>query len=332
MEEGLKGKAELIHGGAVRLPEGLQLQGTYPQDGTMVFSFSGCRVKKSVSYEEGEFELHQSGRILSIWKDGSQIANGVKVLPTSFHCPDQAYFNLDPERDGRPCYYDSPVIPVSQSLISVEDIMERLSTAMSRGKVKSVAFTSGICGDAGSTAERMADCVAAVREAFPKMTIGAEAYITEPSQIGMLREAGINEIRINTGCARRDIFEKLCPDADYELPFEMLKACTDYFKRGKMASTFFYGLGETDQDVDMMLERLSRMNVLPVLRMARTNGRDRELYEKCGIPMEQPSVLRSMFLAGLQKNAMARHGLNPERFHSMCFTCQCCDLVPFYDF
>jgi len=48
--------------------------------------------------------------------------------------------------------------------------------------------------------------------------------------------------------------------------------------------------------------------------------------------METPSVLRSLFLAGLQKSAMKRHGLNPERFHTMCFSCQCCDLVPFQDF
>ncbi len=342
MEEGLRKKAELIIGGGIRLPEGYELPcrisrstaGPGAGSGSAVFAFDGYRVKKPVSYEDGEFELRvgDDGG-LAIYRDGGAFVHDVSIQPVVRHCPEQAFFNLDSHCIYKCSYCNSPVLPQDEDKhLTTERIMEMLAESMEQGKVKSVAFTSGVTGSVDGTVDRMAEAVAAVREAYPKMTIGVEPYITDAGQIAALREAGANEIKINVECARKDIFERVCPDLDYDGIFSMLREANNYFKKGKMASNILYGLGETDQDIDMLLERLCRMNVLPGLRMVRINDMNRDRLIAAGVPMEPPSVLRSLFLAGLQKSAMKRHGLNPERFHTMCFSCQCCDLVPFQDF
>ena len=342
MEEGLKKKAELILGGGIRLPEGYELPcrishstaGPGAGLGSAVFAFDGYRVKKPVSYENGEFELRvDDDGGLALYREGSAFVQGVSIQPVVRHCPEQAFFDLDPHCIYNCAYCNSPLLPPDEDKhLTTERIMEMLAESMEQTKVKSVAFTSGVSVSVDHTIDRMAEVVAAVRETYPKMTIGVEPYITEVGQIAVLREAGANEIKINVECARKDIFERVCPDLDYDNIFRMLREANNYFKKGKMASNILYGLGETDQDIDMLLERLCRMNVLPGLRMVRINDMNRDRLIAAGVPMETPSVLRSLFLAGLQKSAMKRHGLNPERFHTMCFSCQCCDLVPFQDF
>ena len=341
MEEGLTRKCELLHGGCIRLPEGFELPYRLSQStagpgaglGSAVFAFDKYRVKKPVSYDEGDFDLHVDDGRMSLWRDGRLFVDDVRIQPVIRHCPNQAFFNLDQHCIYNCAYCNSPLLgPGLDKGLTVERIMEMLEESLSQYKFKTVAFTSGVVGSVGETVDRMADAVRAVRETYPKMTIGVEPYVTEAGQIAQLREAGANEIKINVECATRDIFERVCPDLDYDNTYDMLREANVYFKKGKIASNIIYGLGETDQDVDMTLERLCRMNVLPGLRMVNINDLNRERLLAAGVPDERPTVLRSMFLAGLQKSAMKRHGLNPERFLSMCFSCACCDLVPFTDF
>ncbi|MDO5852872.1 MAG: radical SAM protein [Thermoplasmata archaeon] len=339
MEEGLTKKAELIHGGCVRLPEGYELpcrvsmSSSGPDAGlhVAVFSFGGFRVRKAVSRTEGEFELRvsESGG-LSMYRDGAEFLESVEVQPIIRHCPEQAFFNMDTRSIHRSALH--PRKADEGRRIGAGDVMRMLEESMAEFKVRSVAFTTGIHGSVDESVDNVAEAVAAVRAAFPKMTIGVECYIDDPDQIARLRQAGTNEIKINVECARPDIYERVHPDTSYETAFSMLREANAYFKKGKMASNVIYGLGETDQDVDMVLERLCRMNVLPVLRMARVNDLNRSSMEAAGVPLEPPTIIRTLFLSSLQKSAMKRHGLNPERFHTMCFSCQCCDLVPFTDF
>lgn len=342
MEEGLIRKGELIHGGGIRLPEGFALPCRLSQStagpgagmGSAVFAFGDYRVKKSVSYDSGEFDLHvEPDGSMSLWRDGSPFVSGVTIQPVIRHCPNQAFFNLDQHCMYHCAFCTSPQLGCElDKHLTTDRILEMLAESLSEYKFKTVAFTSGVVGSVDATVDRMVDAVAAVREAYPKMTIGVEPYISDPSQIASLREAGANEIKINVECATKEIFDRVCPDMDYDHIFDMLRAANDHFKKGKIASNLIYGLGETDQDIDMVMERLCRMNVLPGLRMVRINDMNRARLAAAGVPTEPPTVLRTMFLAGLQKSAMKRHGMTPERFHSMCFSCACCDLVPFIDF
>ena len=342
MEEGLIKKAELIHGGAIRLPEGLELPvrlscstaGPGAGSSSIVLAYGKYRVKKPVTYGEGDFDLVPvEGDKYALYRDGELFQDGVQIQPVIRHCPNQAFFNLDQHCMYHCAYCTSPILdPSLDKRLTTEKILAMIDESMQVRKFKTVAFTSGVVGSTAQTVDRMCDVVKAVRELYPKIVIGVEPYVSEAGQIAQLREAGANEIKINIECATKEIFDRVCPGFDYDNTFSMLREANTYFKKGKMASNILYGLGETDQDIDMTMERLCRMNVLPGLRMVRMNDANRARLLAAGVPEEPPTLLRTLFLAGLQKSAIKRHGLNPERFHSMCFSCACCDLVPFVDF
>ena len=101
MEEDLiLAKAELISGGAVSVPKGYRFPvrlsrstaGPGAGNRSVVFSFNGMRVKKSVS-DDGEFCFDPEMNVIS--RDGGIVAMDVSIVPVAFHCPEQAFFNLD---------------------------------------------------------------------------------------------------------------------------------------------------------------------------------------------------------------------------------------------
>lgn len=342
MEEALRRKAVLTLGGAVRLPEGFELPvrmshstaGPGAGFGSAVFAFDGFRVKKSVSYDEGEFELiiGKKGR-LSLTRRGRPFIPRVSIEPVIRHCPEQAFFNLDPRCMYRCAYCTSPLLdPSEDKHLSTERIMAMLEESVSEFDVRAVSFTSGVVGSVDETVDRFVDVVRAVRSRYPDMPIGVEPYVSSRRHIEMLREAGADEIKLNLECPNRDIFSRACPDLDFDAILGLLKDAVEVFGRGKVISNLIYGMGESDADLDVMMESLCNMGVLPGLRALRVNSMNRARLKEAGVRWEDTTPERAMRLAEMQKAAMKRHGLTTETSQTMCFACKCCDLVPFRDF
>lgn len=342
MEEALRRKAVLSLGGGVRLPEGFELPcrvshstaGPGAGFGSAVFQFEGFRVKKSVSYEKGEFELvvGKKGK-LSLTRKGKPFIRRVEIVPVVRHCPDQAFFNIDPRCIYNCAYCNSPLLdPSEDKHLTTEKMMAMLEESVSQFDVRAVSFTSGVVGDVDSTVDRFVDVVRAVRAKYPDMPIGVEPYVSSERHIRMLKDAGADEIKINLESPRRDIFAKACPDLDYDGIMDLLGKAVDIFGKGKVISNIIYGMGETDADLDIAMESLCRIGVLPGLRALRINDINRVRLMEAGIKGEQITADRVMGLAEMQKRAMKRHGLTTETSDTMCFACGCCDLVPFRDF
>ena len=298
-----------------------------------MFAFEGCRVKKSVSYDEGEFELVVGKRgKLSLTRKGKPFVPRVTIEPVVRHCPEQAFFNLDPRCMYRCAYCTSPLLdPSEDKHLSTDRIMAMLEESVAEFDVKAVSFTSGVVGDVDSTVARFVDVVKETRSRYPWIPIGVEPYVSTPEHIRMLKDAGADEIKLNLESPRRDIFERVCPDLDFDGILDLLKVAVDVFGRGKVVSNIIYGMGETDADLDVAMERLCSMGVLPGLRALRVNDLNRARLQEAGIRCEPVSPERAMMLAEMQRRAMGRHGLTTETSETMCFACRCCDLVPFRD-
>lgn len=341
MEEDLNRKAILTLGGGVLLPKGFELPyrisrstaGPGAGFGSFAFSFNGYRVKKSVSYESGEFELHQrDDGSLYLTRHGEPFIDDITIEPVVRHCPEQAFFNLDPRCIFHCAYCNSPLLDMSEDKhLSTEKIMEMLDESVSMYDVKAVSFTSGVVGSVDATVDRFVDVVRAVRGRYPDIPIGVEPYVSTREHILMLKDAGADEIKLNLETPRKDIFEKVCPDLDLNGIWSLLKDAVDIFGKGKVISNIIYGMGETDADLSDVMDRLCSMGVIPGLRALRTNGINSiQLTDAIGVP-EPITSERALGLARMQKEIMKKHGLTSLSSHTMCMECGCCDLVPFRD-
>lgn len=341
MEEDLNRKAILTLGGGVLLPKGFELPyrisrstaGPGAGFGSFAFSFNGYRVKKSVSYESGEFELHQrDDGLLYLTRHGEPFIDDITIEPVVRHCPEQAFFNLDPRCIFHCAYCNSPLLNMSEDKhLSTEKIMEMLDESVSMYDVKAVSFTSGVVGSVDATVDRFVDVVRAVRGRYPDIPIGVEPYVSTREHILMLKDAGADEIKLNLETPRKDIFEKVCPDLDLNGIWSLLKDAVDIFGKGKVISNIIYGMGETDADLSDVMDRLCSMGVIPGLRALRTNGINSiQLTDAIGVP-EPITSERALGLARMQKEIMKKHGLTSLSSHTMCMECGCCDLVPFRD-
>ena len=341
MEEDLNRKAVLTLGGGVLLPKGFELPyrmsrstaGPGAGFGSFAFSFNGYRVKKSVSYESGEFELHQRDNgSLYLTRHGEPFIDDITIEPVVRHCPEQAFFNLDPRCIFHCAYCNSPLLDMSEDKhLSTEKIMEMLDESVSMYDVKAVSFTSGVVGSVDATVGRFVDVVKAVRGKYPDIPIGVEPYVSTREHILMLKDAGADEIKLNLETPRKDIFEKVCPDLDLNGIWSLLKDAVDIFGKGKVISNIIYGMGETDADLSDVMDRPCSMGVIPGLRALRTNGINSiQLTDAIGVP-EPITSERALGLARMQKEIMKKHGLTSLSSHTMCMECGCCDLVPFRD-
>jgi Lipoate synthase len=338
MEKDLNKKAEFILGGEVLLPKNYRppfrlsrsTAGPGAGGSSMVFAFNGMRVKKTVSYDNGEFELLVKDTQLDIFKNGKMFLENVEIQPVIFHSPCHAFFNLDQNCMFRCIYCASPLLgkDITKNLTD-EKIIEMIRSVDS--ETNEIALTSGVVGSVQETVERMASCVKALRKAFPNKTIGVEPYVDTKEQIDLLKVSGADEIKLNRECARQDIFDIACPDLDYGGTLKMLRYAVSVFGKGHVASNIIYGLGENDSDVIEEMERLASIGVIPGLRALKISSRNKEKLTQFLGDLTPVSEDRMISLAESQKQVLLKYGLTTETFKTMCFECQCCDIVPFKD-
>lgn len=341
MEEGLNKKAILALGGGVRLPEGFVLPfrishstaGPGAGFGSAVFAFGKYRVKKAVSYSAGEFELVVDGDRLSMTRRGEPFIDEIRLEPVVRHSPEQAFFNLDPRCMFHCAYCSSPLLdPSEDKHLSTEKIMEMLEESDSQYGFRCVSFTSGVVGSIQQTVDRMAEAVKAVKVRFPDVPIGVEPYVVTREQVQQLKDAGAEEIKINVESPSREIFQRVCPDLDYDGIWEMLGIAVEIFGRGKVTSNIIFGMGETDEQMEQVMDRLCSMGVIPGIRALRTNTINMESMGEVLQGVERATPQRAVLLAQKQKECMVRHGFDHMPLKTMCMGCGCCDLVPFVDF
>ena len=338
MEKDLRTKAEFILGGNVLLPKDYKAPfrlsrstaGPGAGGSSMVFAFNGMRVKKTVSYESGDFELRVCNDRIDIMRNGNVFISNVEIVPVIFHSPCHAFFNLDQNCIFNCLYCASPRLSkdVTKGLTN-EKIVDMIRS--SEHEINEIALTSGVVGSVQETVDRMTECVKLLRTAFPEKTIGVEPYVNTVGQIDSLKAAGADEIKINRECASSEIFDIVCPGMDHSNIEKMLRHAVSVFGKGRVASNIIYGLGESDDDVVKEMELLASFGCIPGLRAIKIAPVNRSTLTNALGVLEPVDTARMIRLAEEQKNILKKNGLSTGSFKTMCFECQCCDIVPFKD-
>lgn len=339
MEENLiEKKAELILGGDVRLPEGFEMPfrvsrssaGPGAGHGSAVFAFGKYRVKKTISPNSGEFQLFLKPGGYGMLRNGKPFLEDVRLVPVVFHCPEQAFFNLDNRCRFNCAFCSTPQIERAGYRPPADgEILEKILEAMKTQKVVSISLTSGVFGSVDDTVERFASCVKTIRAKLPDIPIGVEPYAESAGHLKMLKESGADEIKLNLESPRKDIFSKVCPELDWEGTWNLLNQAVSVFGKGKVSSNIIFGMGETDEDMEACVEKLCRMGVVPTLRALRSNSMNSPKLTAAIGPQPPVTKERILNLAHMEKRILSKYGLTTLDSRTMCLECTCCDIVPF---
>jgi biotin synthase-related radical SAM superfamily protein len=139
-------------------------------------------------------------------------------------------------------------------------------------------------------------------------------------------------MKINIESFDRDIFEKICPDLDYDGLLRILAQAVSVFGKGKVTTNILIGLGETNENVLEGVEHFARLGIVPVIRVLRINDTNYlNIINALGYDISRVSPDRMLELAGRQKEILQKYGLSTGSFATMCHRCGCCDIVPFID-
>lgn len=338
--EDARKKAELLAGGAVRLPSGFRLPfppsrstagpGAGRQE--IVLAFAGTRAKKEISRDYGEFELSESEHGLSILRDGKPFIERVDLQRTLLHAPFQAFINLNSKCAYRCLFCGSHRLePHATKDLTDDRVVEMAVTASTEKGFTGVALTSGVERSPAETVERLARLIQRIREELPSTAIGVEPYVTRPDHIDMLLEAGADEIKINIESFDRDVFGKICPDRDYDVILHCINHACEVFGRNSVGSNIIFGLGESDETALHGVKVLGNMGAVATLRAIRVNELNREDLERALGELPPITADRMLRLATEQRRILEDYNLSPLKFKTMCHACLACDIVPFWD-
>jgi biotin synthase-related radical SAM superfamily protein len=332
-------KAELISDGKIYIPNDIKLP--YPLERStagpgagslsIAFSFNNKNIKLEVSKNKNESYSLQKNNTYYITKGERNFLENVQIIPTAFHAPGQAFINLENR-----CIYNCAFCSVSKHRFlqdyDEDKFVDLIIKASKRSDFSAVSLTSGVYPNNTRIIKMMCEIIQKVKEKLPDIPVGVEPCISKRGEILFLKKAGADEIKINLQIPDKDLFEKICPDFDYDDIMNMLEAAVGIFGRGKVTSNIIFGLGESDEAVLKTIETLASKGVVPTLRKIRINKENKKkLEDAVSYKIPDTSSERILQLANEQKKILKKHNLTTKTFKTMCHPCGCCDIVSFWD-
>ena len=310
--EDLRIKSILILGGDVKVPEGFSHPYAEPKgDGTGRFtmSFGDTRIAKRYSPDEGEFELVPDGEGYRILRDGVPLIDGVGLVEKHCHSPYQANVRVDPS-------------------VSDEEMMDRLQALVDTGTVHGISV--GAVKDAS-----LEDCVRSIRsmrDAHPDLPIGLSWRPCPVEDLKRLKDAGLDEFRLNIHSTVPRISGFLGEKDGLEDMLRCLSDAVRVFGRGRVSTGLYAGLGETDGEIEGTMREMAGLGVVCDLKYRRIKPAERERAEEMLGCISETDPERFAALGMRLKEIESEYGLDSRTCRTLCIACRGCNLVPFLDY
>jgi biotin synthase-related radical SAM superfamily protein len=286
---------------------------------SIFFKSGGHRVRLEITPGSPLKMVQKEGDVI-ILKDNKELVRG-EIDPVVAHCPEQTYITISEQ-----CMYDCKFcsVPKFQGKIkTLEQVLEIVEKVHKDGKLKTIAFTSGVATTPENEIERVVTYVQAVKKY--NVPIGVAVYPTKDSS-QRLRDAGVTEVKYNVETMDRKIFERVCTGRKgHSLDFilDSLRDAVKVFGKNRVSSNIIIGLGETDECVQKGVEYLAKAGVIAVLRPITISP-----YRKGEISATRPTAERLLKLTKMTAKILKKYDLHVEISQTMCLPCTGCDLTP----
>jgi biotin synthase-related radical SAM superfamily protein len=312
-------KARLLEAGTVRLtgePVGRSLERSRAGPGaggagSVFFAVGGHRVRLAVADESPVVITHLGAGIADL-RIGEETIRG-RIEEVGCHCPRQAYITVSAGCIFR-CRY-CPV-PFQETWVKTPDEVAALVAGVI-DRIDGIALTSGVVGSAEEEEERVIAVIERL-SGFQK-PIGVSIY-PRRGTASRLHALGVAEVKFNLEAATPGLFAAVCPGLDRDLIWDALAGSVVLFGKNHVFSNVILGLGETDEEMEACIRRLTGMGVIPVIRPLTPAA---EMADE-----RRPDARRLLRICGIHRAALADAGLDPCRALTMCTACTGCDLVP----
>jgi biotin synthase-related radical SAM superfamily protein len=279
--------------------------------GAVFFARGDHRVKLALS-PAGPIEIaHHGNGAVDLFFEGKHISG--HLLEPGFHCPGQAFITVTGSCTFSCKYCSVPGIKGERK--TLEEIVRMVESVKDR--IHAISITSGVLT---SIEEEESYVLKVVKRLLSyNLPIGVSIYPTTTTP-DRLKELGVTEVKFNLEAATPEIFSRMCPGLDYRLLWQVLERSVQLFGKNRVFSNVIIGLGETDEELETCIEKLTSLGVVPVLR---------PLNPVAGLAgMPRPSAERLKKVFAIHTRALAAAGLDPRQALTMCTNCAGCDLVP----
>jgi biotin synthase-related radical SAM superfamily protein len=286
---------------------------------SIFFKSGGHRVRLEITPGSPLKMIQKDGDVVII-KDNKELVRGV-IDPVVAHCPEQTYITISEQ-----CMYDCKFcsVPKFQGKIkTLEQVLEIIEKVQKEGKLKTIAFTSGVATTPEDEIDRVVEYVKAVKKY--NVPIGVAVYPAKDSS-QRLRDAGVTEVKYNVETMDREIFERVCTGRKgHSLDFilDSLRDAVRVFGKNRVSSNIIIGLGETDECIRKGVEYLAKAGVIAVLRPITISP-----YRKGEISATRPTAERLLKLTKMTRDILKKYDLHIEVSQTMCLPCTGCDLTP----
>lgn len=260
----------------------------------------------------------------SIWntKNNNYIIKNIKVERILAHAPEQLFFLLHRSCQNN-CLFCPLTYRPNNSHHTWEMIQSRIQKNISFG-IKSISFTTAypLNKTDSELLEEIIYLTHKTRELYGKrFVIGASVKTPSEEQLILLKESGINEIRLNIETYNPILAKKIMPNKNINDILDSIKKAVLIFGKNKVSSNIIIGLGETNQDILEGVACLAELGAVTTLYPY-------DEIEGIDLDFERPSAERIYYLAKEQNKIFHKYNIKPLEAETMCCGCAASHLYP----
>lgn len=255
------------------------------------------------------------------------LVDHIEIEEPIVHAPQQMFFTL-----YRKCIRGCRFCPLTYSNENIHHSLDDILGRIAKSELpKSIGITTSSPPNLDS--QDIVDEICFVAKKIKKkfgdnIPIGASMNFPKHTDIKNLKNAGISELRLNIETPNEDLAKLIMPNKPLQEVYHSIEIASKILGPGKVTSNIILGLGESDSDVKLGIEKLASIGAIATLYPYDSLKKRNSVVKQ----FIRPSYQRIHDLALIHKKLLKEYSLNPCDLKTMCGSCAASHILPFRDF